>query len=179
MLPEPPPYVECHACHKTYWLKNAVEVGVMPWTCSPGDKYEPSWVSAPLVQSSSEAKFYEAIERLGEDGSVGEVRQLRILAWHKRNDPYRVDTSIPIELTEVARKNMQDLSLELGGGCKQGDSVSLENGLLIAELFREQGHHEFALEFLEKNNWASLQNFADQLAELCRQKNSRVVELTG
>jgi hypothetical protein len=177
-MPAPPPFVECHVCHQLFWLKDAMEIGtVSPWNSSAND--DPSWVAAPQVQSASEEKLYEAIERLVADGSSEQLKQVRILAWHKRNDLYREDASTPIELTAVARKNMQDLSIELSGGGRKGDEVALGDGLMIAELLREQGLFEPAIAFLDKNNWASLQTFADQLTELCRQKNSRVVELSG
>jgi hypothetical protein len=116
---------------------------------------------------------------LAANGPTEELRQLRILAWHKRNDAYRENAEIPIVLSPVARKNMRDLSIEMGNGGKKGSQVSLGDGLMIAELFREQEHFEFALDFLTKNGWHDLQIFADQLSELCRQKNSRVVELFG
>jgi hypothetical protein len=176
-LPEPPPFVECHACHENYWLKDAVEVGtISPWSDSSED--EPSWKQAPLVESPSEEKLYAAIEAHASDDAPDELRRLRILAWHKRNDAYRVDSSMPIELTPSARKNMQDLSIEISDGARQGKQVSLGDGLIVIELLREQGYFEGALEMLEKNKWGDLHNYAQQIAELCRQKNNRVVELS-
>jgi len=111
MLPQTPPYIECHACHKTYWLKDAAKVGTLPWSSSRDDKGESSWAEAPRIQSPCEKKFYEAIERLGADGSAKDLRQLRILAWHKRNDAYRKAPKAHVNLTPLARKNMENLSV--------------------------------------------------------------------
>lgn len=86
-------------------------------------------LSVPRVQAPNEEKFYEAIARLGTGGAPDELRQLRILAWHKRNDAYREDTNIAAELSLPARKNMQDLSIEIQDIGKTGGQLSLGDGI--------------------------------------------------
>ena len=179
MLPRPPPYVECHSCHKTHWLRDATKVGAL-WSRdhSPDDNCPQSWAEAPLVESPSEGKLYEVIEGVAENCSAEELRQLRILAWHKRNDAYREDPEAKVDLTPLAEKNMVNLSIEWD---QESASNNLSPGVILmrAELLRELGHYEAALAILENNKWGNLEESAHQLAELCRQKNSRMVEITG
>jgi hypothetical protein len=82
-----------------------------------------------------------------------------------------------LQLSDKAQNNMEELLLQLSVDCKEGSAVGLQLGLMLAEVMRELGHFDGALDVLESTRWGDFQSIADQLANLSRQKKHRVAEL--
>jgi hypothetical protein len=173
-LPQRPSFVECHACRETYWLEDASELGSFsPWAPSPGEKINPAWKNAPAVRAPGEEKYYDAIDRMAASPSADRLRELRLLAWHAQNDPYRANDAPPFALSPRARENLQNLTREL----EADPEPDPNNLLLIAELQREQGEFDSALLLLDRTDWGDLKEIAAQIRNECVRQNSRVFEL--
>ena len=168
MLPAPPPVVQCRHCARFYWLADAKDVG----TISTGGSVDSSWLVAKEVQEPTEEEFYKAIDN-GLAADSGQEKELRILAWQRRNDPFRQSTKQTEDastITPMFNRNLQALARLL-------DNENEDDRLLKAELLRELGEFEPAKQVLSGVSSDRFATIVRQLRLLCDAGDAGVAEL--
>lgn len=173
MLPQAPAIVKCRYCTKCYWLSKAKEVGTIDWWGDEGQLVDPAWTAAPDVQEPSEEEYYQALEQgLAKKGR--QERDLRVLAWWRRNDVFREasqaeDQGITTQMAKF-RKNLESLIRLL-------DESDETDCLMKAEALRELGEFESAKEVLRRVTSDEYTPVICQLTSLCDAGDTCVREL--
>lgn len=167
MLPEPPSVVKCRSCATFFWLADAKDVGTIP---SDGS-VDPAWLVAEEVQEPTEEEFYQAIDNGLAADSVQE-KELRILAWQRRNDAFRHPKQIggALTITPMFNGNLQALARLLDNGNE-------DDRLLKAELLRELGEFEPTKQILSSVSSDRFATIVRQLRLLCDAGDVGVREL--
>ncbi len=87
MMPRPPRITRCHHCAHIFWVGAAIPCGYLdPESPNP----DPAWTSAPYVAPLDEAGFLEAVASGAAHDTESEL-ELRVAAWWRGNDRFRVD----------------------------------------------------------------------------------------
>jgi hypothetical protein len=172
MLPLPPAVVKCRDCEECYWLAEAEEVGTIEvWRDRP--QQAKAWATAKEVQEPTEEEYYRAIEK-GLAKSPEQERDLRVLAWWRRNDAFRGKRKARAAGTPSSpgswRANLEALALLLDDG-DENDT------LMKAEVLRELGRFESAKQILSRVESAELTTVVSQLQSLCDRSDTHVREL--
>ena len=179
MLPQPPAVVQCSHCPDCYWLADAKKIGCLKiWPAK-----NRQWPTDPSAEEPSEDGYYLALEKgLGRD--LQQERQLRILAWWRRNDAFRdthkakarrggankAQTAGNPAMSAQCKKNLQALTGLL--------NAANENDCLIkAEVLRELGEFACAIQALGHVTSADHQAAVRQLRALCDAGDRCVREL--
>ena len=144
-LPCPPAVVECPHCGECYWVAEAEQVGTVDPCSTEGRQLDPAWAAAQEAQEPAEEGYYLALERrLAKDPQ--QERNLRILAWWRRNDAFRHARPAQTEAIDTAsgawRANLEALAALLN---EADDS----DRIMKAEVLRELGEFESAKELLK------------------------------
>ncbi|MCS7224663.1 MAG: tetratricopeptide repeat protein [Armatimonadetes bacterium] len=173
MLPEPPPFVQCHQCRHFYWLSDARKVGLIPVMTEGTTGFPDDWLNAPYVQEPSEDAYYQALsEQVAE--TLDEEKFLRVLALWKRNDSMRDLTgsgSVEMQpLSDQAKQNLETLVSLL-------DESHPDEGLLKAEVLRELGQFDEARQTLQRVSSDDYQAIVQVLLFLCDQGDTMVREI--
>ncbi len=173
MLPEPPPFVQCHHCRAFYWLADAPCIGHISVAPSETEGVPDEWLKAPEVAEPSEEGYYEALAGAFVE-SPEEEKFLRLLALWKHNDPIRdvtgQDRPQPVPLSERARENMEKLTELL-------DESRPDEGVLKAEVFRELGQFEKARQTLLRIGARDYESIIHFLLNLCDAGDDLVQEI--
>jgi hypothetical protein len=160
-LPRPPAVVKCHHCAKCYWLADAEKIGTVdPWS-NKEQRVDPAWAAAQEVQEPVEEEYYQALEK-GLAADPRQERDLRVLAWWRRNDRFR--DGAPAQSAEAA----------LPTTCRKEDEGSR---LMKAEVLRELGEFESAKQVLSRVASAQFSAVVGQLRSLCDRGDAWVREL--
>lgn len=168
MLLEPPSVVKCRSCATFFWLADAKDVGTIP----SGGSVDPAWLVAEEVREPTEEEFYQAIDNGLAADSVQE-KELRILAWQRRNDASRHPTKQiggALTITPMFNGNLQALARLL-------DNENDDDRLLKAELLRELGEFEPAKQILSGVYSDRFATIVRQLRLLCDAGDVGVREL--
>lgn len=171
MLPHPPAVAKCRHCAECYWLADAREVGTIdPWG-DESNQSDPIWRAAPEVEEPSETDFYVALNK-GLANDDQQERELRILAWWRRNDVYRdgVRGAKQTTLTEEGRRNLVELVRML-------DEADESDRIMKAEALRELGEFKAAGEILDRVTSEEYAAVVRQLRQLCDNRDPCVNEL--
>jgi hypothetical protein len=173
MLPRPPAVVQCRHCSEVFWLTDGTEVGrLQPWQ-EEGTRNDPAWSDAQEVEEPDEERYYRALEK-GVAKDREQMKFLRILAWWRRNDAFRDDTSAESD-TEV------HLSLECKRNLHALADLLLETDdnecIMKAEVLRELGEFYSAKALLAPMADGEYRTVVQQLQELCAAEDQRVREL--
>lgn len=195
MLPKNPDVVLCHGCGECYWLadaravgtidlwpaeeaperspllEKARELGLSPPSGHARQAVDPEWTAAPWVREPSEAEYYDALAR-GLAVTSDQERSLRILAWWRSNDPER--GVVPHRSGGSAPANRREENLRALAALI--DASNAESLLLKAEVLRELGEFDAALEILERGPAEPTTRFG-QLRALCLARDARVRQL--
>lgn len=141
MNPRPPRITRCHACGKAFWVGEAPPVGyLLPETETLPEKA--AWMAAPHIEPLDEAGLFQAIEE-GLAYSPELELELRVAAWWRGNDAFRVDdASVGFPTSPEAIVNMEHL-LDL---MKDGEEDLL---LFRAEALRQLGRFDEIEETLQ------------------------------
>lgn len=151
MFPQPPAVVKCIHCEECYWLFDTKPIGMIDRR-DPDRQIDPAWTATEHVEEPTEAEYYQAIEK-GLATTPREERKLRILAWWRRNDAFRVFGK-PKKASKKAaqhkpspplpwRENLQALLPLL-------DEGNNNDCLMKAEVLRELGDFEAAKQVLNR-----------------------------
>jgi hypothetical protein len=169
MLPTTPRVLRCADCNAVYWTADARELGSFDdYEVSPGSEDSP-WRMAKRIVEPTEDELYAAIDG-GLGKSVEAERELRLLAWWKRNDRLREGETHPIDqprMSAACRRNLEALIDLL-------DQDEPNSALLRAELLRHLGELERAREILQKMVDGPVGWAASQILGFCDKGDTRV-----
>lgn len=173
MLPHPPAVVKCLHCGECYWLNKAKEVGsVEPWS-GKDQSGDPAWTAAMELQEPTEEEYYQALEK-GLATDREQERDVRILAWRRRNDAFRYDSADQADgatsASAACRRNLDALR-GLLNAFYQNDMV------MIAEIHRELGEFDAALKVLETITLDEYSDIVRQFRVLCESRDTSVRKL--
>ena len=173
MLPRPPAVVKCRHCGECYWLAEAQELGTVDRWGGEGQQVNPAWAAVEEVQEPTEEEYYRAFEK-GLATSPEQERNLRVLAWWRRNDAFRDAPRAPAGGDPSApgpwRKNLQALAHLFHEG---GENDSL----MKAEVLRELGDFASAKQVLSRIDSREVAAVVRQLHSLCDSGDTCVREL--
>ncbi len=196
MLPVSPAITRCRGCGRYFWISQAKVVGeIPPWLVSPDalnerlaelmpsdqaarlkrewEKFPPEWKAAERVRELTEMEYLEAIQN-GMAHNREQERYLRICAWWAGNDPLRFSNPerapTILQRSPEALRNLERL-LELL------DETNPVERLQKAEVLRELGRFDEALQLLEFDFPDEYKKVADLIRELARRKNPLVQEV--
>lgn len=169
MLPLPPEFVKCNQCSECYWLSEAKRVGTSGFLGFASSDARPEWKYARYVREPDEIDYYMAIEkRLAKNKD--DEKKLRILAWWRRNDPYREEEEKSIsDESGRWRENLETLKSMV-------NEESDQDQLMKAEIHRELGEFEVAIQILDEIHSPDLEKFVDKIRNLCEENDTRVRE---
>jgi hypothetical protein len=172
MLPRLPSIAKCRHCGKYYWIDRAKQVGIHDWYEDEFDPYlrkHPRWPDVEPIVEPDESECCEALaKRLAR--SKARRRELRLLAWWKRNDAFRESDGEAREMEARCKENLEALVDLL-------DESDATDRLMKAEVLRELGEFEAAKVLLQGVDDPELAPFARQLRALCDARDTRVREL--
>jgi hypothetical protein len=166
MFPEYPQFVCCEMCHSFFWLKD------IPSKELPGRNgmEEPAGEDLPYISWPSAEEFTEAI-RLNYFRNDEEEVYLRMHLWWDLNNKYRGGRKgEEVEHTILFEDNLKEL-IRLKQSAKPGDF------LMLAEMHRELGLFEQALELLKNVKEDRLKSIVSQFREKIKQKDRQVFRL--
>ncbi|KPF60018.1 hypothetical protein D621_02750 [beta proteobacterium AAP51] len=172
MLPQVPLVLECVVCQKPFWRNGAEVVAeVRAWS----DVALPLGCrDAPYLIEPGEEGYLGALERLIAE-HPDEERLLRLHAWWKGNDHHRSPSTkhqLAGESTSARREsNMEALMRQIEPGTP-------DSTLMRAELLRELGRFDDALQLLEAALPAGLDLARKRIRALCEARD-RVVRPLG
>ena len=152
MNPRPPAVVSCVHCGECYWRAAAKRVVTINWHDCDGQRIDPAWRAAKDVCEPTEEEYYQAIAN-GLATDLKQERSLRILAWWRRNDAFRILGKLEKAARAPAqckpspplpwRENLAALLPLLDEG-KNNDC------LMKAEVLRQLGDFEAAKQVLDR-----------------------------
>ncbi len=169
MLPQPPEVVKCKHCKECYWLSEAEKFSILNLLRI----LKASWTHPEFVEEPSEEEYYKAIgKNLAK--TPQEEKALRILAWRRRNDAYRSETTSRIEMhvdtSPQWRENLESLLSVL-------DDVNESDLIVKAEILRQLGRFQDATEILERISSPGYTVFVSQIRDLCETRDTFVGEI--
>jgi hypothetical protein len=168
MLPHQPQFICCGNCHAFFWLKD-VPSKEHQRNYEPGGYNEDD--DLPYVHSPSAAEFEGAIAKnLFRDAEEEEYLRMQ-LWWHLNNKfrsgQYRIEEELPLSYDE----NLTKLLV-----LRQASNP--DDFLTLAEINREMGLFEEALELLKGVKEKRLKPVVSQFREKVRKKDRQVFMLT-
>jgi hypothetical protein len=170
----------CRNCDHVQWLHDARTVRIYEsWAIPARTAREEVWYSAPTLLEPEEHHYYAALQSKVARVAVGESL-LRMFAWRRHNDAFRccdVAASVrSVHLRELppatgaCLDNMERLAEMLS---EQGDFERI----LCAEVLRELGRFEFALDVLNDTRTQCHPPLAAVVRALCQQEETRLGEV--
>jgi hypothetical protein len=167
MLPQEAPVAKCEGCGSCFWRKEAemIDLAARWFRKAPG-------ADAKELKEPAETDYYAAISsHLAKDDQ--QERTLRLHAWWKRNDRWRLEQNPPWPGTPENtglewRDNLERLK------CLLKDQDESEC-LFKADILRSLGRFAEALALLERT-WqtSAADEFASALQELCEAQDARL-----
>ena len=173
MLPKPPAVVKCRHCGECYWRGDAEEIGTIDRWQKEGQHVNSDMADAQEVVEPLEEEYYQALEKRLASNEVQE-RYLRVLAWWRRNDPYR----------DIARDQSQEIASSTGPWRKNLEALlnlltkkNDNDYLMKSEVLRELGQFESAKEALSRVDSPEVSAVVHQFRSLCDTGDTCVREL--
>ena len=164
MMPEIPPLVTCPCCDDFVWTKDCNEIEEIYG-------YDETQAKYPNIKPYKKP-FIDDFMLALEDESLNKNREgyIRVKLMHFFNDENR-DIELPIsEPSNIQLENYKRL-LEIATKDDANDTM------LRAEIYREMGEFEKCLELLEKVKDEHFMTNVRVLKDLCKNKDSRVMEI--
>jgi hypothetical protein len=164
MMPEIPPLVVCPCCDDFVWTNDCDEIEEIYGYDETQEKY-------PNIKTYKKPDIDVFMLAL-EDKSLNKNREgyIRVKLMHFFNDENR-DMELPISKpSNIQMENYKRL-LEIA---TKGDA---NDTMLRAEIYREIGEFEKCLELLEKVKDEHFMTNVRALRDLCKNKDSRVMEI--
>jgi len=166
MLPDQPQFTVCDSCQNFFWVKDAKSNENMME--KQGEVYLPD------IRWLEQEEWIQAIS-LGLYRNESEEIYLRTHLWWMLNNKYRVMDRIKPN-SEPFEKHLYTENLHALLRLKQSEEAP--DLLLLAEIHRELGYFDEALDLLKKVTDAELKNIARQIRVKARRKNPFVFKLT-
>lgn len=167
----------CPECRKEFWLEDAKQVlnedlnlEKIKHIVHPSDLFS--------VKNSDDllglANYYQQLL----DNNFAKNRQnesyLRVKLWHELNDIVRYNIPVKLKILEE-REKMNEVNLV--NLVKIFNPVYVEEKLMQAEMYRELGEFDFAIELLNEINDDFVDDKKLQLLSACKKKNKQVFKL--
>ena len=175
MLPQYPEITRCGACAAFYWVSDARRIGEIDYNDdSKRRKIPEEWREAEEIEELSEDEYLQAIA-----GGLGKPRKrelyLRTRAWWAGNDAFRTPDQprpgqpIPPR-SPAATANLERLFKLLR-------TKDITERLLKAEVARELGRFDEALEILRSEFPSQYQRVVTLMQELSQAKDRLVTQI--
>lgn len=169
MFPQAPAVVKCKYCKDYYWLSEADRFSILNLL----RKLKAVWTHPEFVEEPSEEEYYQAI-RKNLAKTPQQEKVLRILAWRRRNDAYRGESTPRIErqvdTSLLWRENLESLLSVL-------DDPSESDLIVKAETLRHLGRFQEATKILERISSPEYTVFVSQIRHLCETRDTFVGEI--
>ncbi len=175
MLPQYPEITRCGACAAFYWVSDARRIGEIDYNDDSKRRQIPEeWGEAEKIEELSEDEYLQAIA-----GGLGKPRKrelyLRTRAWWAGNDAFRTpETDKPGQpappRSPAATANLERLFKLLR-------TKDITERLLKAEVARELGRFDEALEILRSEFPSQYQRVVTLMQELSQAKDPMVREI--
>ena len=164
-MPAYPRLVKCPQCKQPFWLDEAAEVGVIEEYGRDADDFD----GALAYDTLTKADYLTFLKMTYLPAE--KERYVRQMAWWCGNDPFREGGSRERErFSPNEEANLAALSELLD----EGDP---NQRLMKAEIARERGKFDDALQLLQAHFSEELATVADAIRRLCISKSSRVAEI--
>jgi hypothetical protein len=176
LAPETPRVARCPRCDRCHWLRDAVVVDeIAPWddTGWRHVRREVRWAGTPRLREPTDEEYYVALDAGELAADPATERGVRLLAWWKRNEPFRYGSDAHGDGTAASagcRRNLEALVALL-------DEANDEERLLIAEVHRELGEFADAKRLTGSLVAGPAAAVARRLEAWCDAGNRRVQEL--
>jgi predicted Zn-dependent protease len=182
MLEPSVPVIQCHNCSKVFLKWKAEEVGqYSPFSRGNGgerleeEETPAEWKRAPKIKAPKEDDFYKAIDE-GLSEKKQEEKNLRLTAWWQSNDRCRGGFSLlgkkkKFPAPEEREKNMEKLLGLL-------DKTNPNDQIMAAEILRQLGKFDEALEVLKTLDRDDYGEVLVQLEDFCDDNETTVQKLT-
>ena len=183
MLKQVPEVMQCPGCKRPYWLSLATEMGEFDrWGTADVDQHgmpiNPHFRDVPLLAEPNESEYLSGIDDLIRAKPADELT-VRLLAWWSGNDRYRIDESESesapaqppadsAQLAAMRRANIDGLLKLL----PEVDAEDPSRPLMRAEVFRQIGEFDRALELLARPYPEEFGNALKRLRALCNDKDT-------
>ena len=181
MMVQVPDVVQCPGCRRPYWLSLATELGeVDRWGSADTDQdglpINPHFRDAPVLSEPTESEYLSGLDDLIRAKPADELT-VRLLAWWRGNDRYRVDETesvpepAPADLPQLAamrRANIDGLLKIL----PDVDADDPSRPLMRAEVFRQIGEFDRALELLARPYPQEFAEAVMRLSALCKDRDT-------
>ena len=167
MLPSLPDLVRCPFCNSLFWLSKARKLkSVDPWRMEEPSEEDGADPIEPVAED-----FLEAI-RIGLAKDADQEQYFRIRAWHAANDLLRYDPNLPVEsvISGAMVENMRAIYSGL-------DKIDPGERIMMAELSRELGDTDQALQLLEFDFEEGYWVFVNVIKDLAAKGDRRVAEI--
>jgi len=183
MLPPNPTIVQCPGCRRPYWLSLAAEFKLgglgqlgMVETHIQGSPIKQHFGDVPALAEPTEYEYLSGIDELIK-AKPSAALIVRLMAWWRGNDRYRLETpehvfenanpSTP-QLAAMRRANIDGL-LNLLPEVDENDPLK---PLLRAEVLRQIGEFDRALELLARPYPEEYAGVIKRLSALCKDKDT-------
>ena len=183
MLTQVPDVVQCPGCKRPYWLSPATELcEIDRWgtdeTDQQGVPINPHVRNAPVLAEPTESEYLDGLEDLIR-AKPNEELTVRLLAWWSSNDRYRLEEretepitvptpDDPPQRVAMRRANMDGLLRIL----PEADAEDPSKPLMRAEVFRQLGEFDRALELLARPYPQEFSEAINRLSALCKDRDT-------
>jgi hypothetical protein len=181
MLKQVPEVMQCPGCKRPYWLWLATEMGEFDrWGTADVDQHgmpiNPHFRDVPVLAEPNESEYLSGIADLIRAKPTDELT-VRLLAWWSGNDRYRLDEPdyipepAPADLPQLAamrRANIDGLLKIL----PDVDADDPSRPLMRAEVFRQIGEFDRALELLARPYPQEFAEAVMRLSALCKDRDT-------
>lgn len=167
MLPEFPDLTKCIKCNSIFWLSKLEELGTIDWD----NDTDPTWNNADKARFLETDDYFEALEKgLAEDKE--EEFYIRQRNWWSYNDRTRKGKEIFKNEEDELRwnENLNQLLRFL-------DTSDLNQKIMTAEIYRNQGAYEKCVGLIESIEENDLNWLKEKFLAECERKNRWVVVL--
>lgn len=166
MLPDQPQFTVCDSCQNFFWVKDAKSNEDMTENIDLGN--------IPDIRWPSQEEWIRAISQHMYSNESDEI-YLRTHLWWMLNNKYRIMDRIKPN-SEPFEEHLYTENLHALLRLKQSEEAP--DRLLLAEIHRELGYFDEALDLLKKVTDGELKNITRQIRVKARRKNPFVFKLT-
>jgi hypothetical protein len=168
MLPDFPAITKCEKCQNIFWINEAEEIGNYEFSV-PSNKQD--WEKAQRVTFLSYQEYYSVLKTKLIRSKADEIF-IRIRILWEYNDSYRKGRTSHQSNEGKLKKteNIEALIALL-------DKNDVNQKLLIAELYRNLGNFDEAINLLNTIDNDKLNSIKERMIEECKKQNTLVFQL--
>ena len=167
----------CHYCDSVFWVENnTIETNKLVDETQSAHKPADLFIKNTAIDKLNNALFHLDLLEKNIAETIEKEIAIRLYIWQKLNDVYRFelkfeDAKLKMLFLNVFTNNLEKL--------KQIYKPQYEmQTLLYAEMYRESGEYEKAINIITEINDKSFCFSYDEILEKCKQKNSLVFKIS-